>query len=338
MFMENIRKAGKKHRKVMLIVVACLCLSLVIGFATMGSLGGGNMSVEDQIAYYEDYVADLQAGTVDTATQGQIAAVYGQLASLYYQNGDTDKYTERSKRANEAYVAYYEAMVAEQRNAEGDNRALLASYLESLSSYYTNLGETEKSTAAKTESLSLQEALNKEYAATAKTEAASAATDADKQYTAAYYLTQLGTVYEAQSKADDAKAAYAEAAGYYEKAAQNAKNDDNKATYLINWGYCLAATDDAAGADAKYEEAIKLAPDNIGIVQPYIGYLLSKGEGITGENVTIAKAKLAEFAQYFTKAGDDKDTYDSLVYTIDLYDQIFNSTSSEENHEGHDHE
>jgi len=337
-FMENIRKAGKKHRKVMLIIVACLCLSLVIGFATMGSLGGGNMSVEDQIAYYEDYVADLQAGTIDTATQGQIAAVYGQLASLYYQNGETDKYTERSKKANEAYAAYYEAMVAEQRNAEGDNRALLASYLENLSSYYTNLGETDKATAARNEALSLQEALNLEYAATAKTEAAAAAADPDKQYTAAFYLTQLGTVYDAQSKTDDAKKAYSEAAGYYEKAVQNAKNDDTKASYLINWGYCLAETDDAAGADAKYEEAIQLAPDNIGIVQPYIGYLLSKGEGITGESVAAAKAKLAEFAQYFTKAGDDKDTYDSLVYTVELYDQIFNASSTEESHEGHDHE
>ena len=234
MLMEKIRNAGKKHRGVMIAVVACLCLAMVIGFATWGAISNpGAGDIDSQIAYYEQYLDQLLANEEkDNTTVGQIAGVYEILASLYYQNGETEKYTESYNNANNNYITYYEYLVDEQRNSEGDNKALLASYLEKLSSYYANAGDTEKSESAKTEALGYYKEVYTEYVDKAKADVEENSGDPVYLRTVAYYLTVLGSVYEEQANEEEATETYNEAVSYYSQAidllkAQEAEKADD---------------------------------------------------------------------------------------------------------------
>ena len=109
MFMQKIRKSTQKNRTILIIVVAVLTIGLVGSFAVWNSddyrneTGYGEMTTEEQIATYEQYVADATpaAGVeMDYASASSLANYYTQLRSLYYTASteyaatDTAKSTE----------------------------------------------------------------------------------------------------------------------------------------------------------------------------------------------------------------------------------------------------
>lgn len=99
MFMQSIRHATKKHRKVLLAVVILLLLGLVGSFATwnaanrgnIGSAGSGAGATQDQqLANYQDYIASLHTQYGDSPDYSgslTMASAYLQLSSL-----NLDKY------------------------------------------------------------------------------------------------------------------------------------------------------------------------------------------------------------------------------------------------------
>ena len=103
MFMQDIRRATKKHRTVLLVVVIILMLGLVGSFATWNSAGqggrnnfsGGDLTLEQQIAIYEEHISNLQkefGNDTDYSGSLELARAYMDLSSLY-----ADKYNADSK-------------------------------------------------------------------------------------------------------------------------------------------------------------------------------------------------------------------------------------------------
>ena len=98
-FMQNIRRATRKHRRVLLVVVILLMLGLVGTFATWNSASRGNIgnntatgnepTLEQQIDAYLNYIETLKEEAVDYSGYLNVASAYIGLNSLY-----TDKYNE----------------------------------------------------------------------------------------------------------------------------------------------------------------------------------------------------------------------------------------------------
>lgn len=330
MFMENIRNAGKKHRVLMIVIVACLCVAMVIGFAAWGSMDTGNAGRNDaasQIVYYENYINELlNSADKDNTTNGQLGSAYGYLADVYSEAGDTEKADAAEKSSNQYYISYYEALAAEQRNAEGSNNALLAGYLEQLSQYYSATGETDKATAARTEALGYYETIYADYINTAKETAEKSPTDAAIWRTVGYYISNYASIKSEQGNAEAAKTSYKEASDYYAKAlellpAESAAAD--RAVYMIDKAACLNAAGESETAKPIYDEAVQLAPDNISVVQAYLSYVMSS------EGIDAAYEKLPLYKDNF-KEGDAKTTFDNLSATITFYYQLIHSAQEGE--------
>ncbi|MEG1537060.1 MAG: hypothetical protein RR387_02100 [Clostridiales bacterium] len=94
MFMQRIRKATKKNRGVLIVVVALLTVGLIGSFAVWNSgdyanankSGGG--TVEEQISSYQDYLAGIQADSTagaDYEKVNTLASGYQYLYQLYAQ-------------------------------------------------------------------------------------------------------------------------------------------------------------------------------------------------------------------------------------------------------------
>lgn len=115
MFMQKIRRTTQKNRTILIIVVAVLTIGLVGSFAVWNSddyrneTGYGEMSTEEQIATYEQYVAEAtpaDESAMDYATASSLANYYTQLRALYYT-----ACTEASAEDADKAAAYYQQSV-----------------------------------------------------------------------------------------------------------------------------------------------------------------------------------------------------------------------------------
>ncbi|NLF79764.1 MAG: hypothetical protein GX572_01065 [Clostridia bacterium] len=127
--MQKIRRATRKHRKVLLIVVIVLAVGLVGSFAVWnsdnyGNNNGADMTIDEQIALYEDYLAKNEPAAdaeVDYSTAASMAETYMSLRSLYYQayyqiaaedaDAGAQYYTQSVVAAGKA-AAYYQKQLA----------------------------------------------------------------------------------------------------------------------------------------------------------------------------------------------------------------------------------
>jgi tetratricopeptide (TPR) repeat protein len=109
-FMQRIRRATKKHRKVLLAAVIILTIGLVGSFAVWNSDNYSNndsteMTTAEQIGLYEDYLAENEPAAdaaVDYDTAASMAEIYMSLRSLCYQ-----AYTEVAATDADAGLQYY---------------------------------------------------------------------------------------------------------------------------------------------------------------------------------------------------------------------------------------
>jgi len=89
-FMQKLRRWTKKHRVVLMIVVALLTVGLIGSFAVWrsdyGQAGNTTMTAQEQVAVYEDYLADVLPASVQEATYEEareVAALYADMFMLY---------------------------------------------------------------------------------------------------------------------------------------------------------------------------------------------------------------------------------------------------------------
>ena len=90
MFMQNIRRATRKHRKLLLAIVILLCVGMVGSFATWGSGNYSNnkdwadMNYVEKVQYYQNYISTLgYPEDVDQLTYDQ-AYELGELNETLY--------------------------------------------------------------------------------------------------------------------------------------------------------------------------------------------------------------------------------------------------------------
>jgi tetratricopeptide (TPR) repeat protein len=108
--MQRIRHATKRHGKLLIVVVAILAIGLVGSFAVWGSgdYSTGDqseMTTADQIAYYEQYLAEnepAEGSEIDFSTATNMANLYMTLHDLYYQG-----YSDVAATDSDAALAYY---------------------------------------------------------------------------------------------------------------------------------------------------------------------------------------------------------------------------------------
>jgi tetratricopeptide (TPR) repeat protein len=95
-FMQKIRRATKKHSKLLIVIVVLLAIGLVGSFAVWGSdrgaySGGDNISIAEQISQTEAYIAEYEPGQdqqIDFSTASSMASMYMQLLQFYYSGAN----------------------------------------------------------------------------------------------------------------------------------------------------------------------------------------------------------------------------------------------------------
>ncbi len=124
MFMQRIRRATYKHRKLLIVVVAVLCIGMVSSFAYWNSdsnKGGSSteVSAADQVAAYETYIADNEPADMSSVDYGGatgMASMYMQLSeyclkayseALAAGSAQAADYSARSRDAAAKAAAYY---------------------------------------------------------------------------------------------------------------------------------------------------------------------------------------------------------------------------------------
>jgi len=126
-FMQRIRKATYKHRKILIVVVAVLCVGMVNFFAYNKNSPGRNDSAEasavDQVKSYETYIAENEPAdmaSADYSTATSMASMYMQLSEYctkaYTEVLSTDQaaavdYQTRGQAAAAKAAAYYQLAI-----------------------------------------------------------------------------------------------------------------------------------------------------------------------------------------------------------------------------------
>ena len=142
MLMENIRRGAKKHRALMMIVVAGLCLSLLLGVIfTGGGRRQSEVTLAQQIAAYEGLVKDardkLAESPKDYSASGSLGDLLMELSLLHKQNNAPEKTITAAAEA----AASYETSLA---NApEGLSKIGQARIVSKLAMAYEFAGNTE---------------------------------------------------------------------------------------------------------------------------------------------------------------------------------------------------
>lgn len=167
MFMQRIRRATKKHRKVLTIVVILLMVGLVGSFAVWNSENvQGNTSQDltyaEQIELYESYLAENEPATVeeaDYATAYSLAGYYLALrtacagayqealyAETEEEQAEAEAYATQAESAVEKAIAYYGQALAQAPDTMNDEgRAQLYAELASAQLYAANQEATRAS-------------------------------------------------------------------------------------------------------------------------------------------------------------------------------------------------
>lgn len=134
MFMQKIRRATKKHRKVLTVVVILLLVGLVGSFAvwnsnSMPANANQEATYTEQVQAYENYLAEHAPATVaeaDYATAYSIAGYYmglrsacaGAYQEAYASESEADReaaaqYAARAEEAVDQAVAYYQQALSQ---------------------------------------------------------------------------------------------------------------------------------------------------------------------------------------------------------------------------------
>lgn len=129
MFMQKIRKSTYKHRKVLVVVIALLCVGLVGSFAiwnsdsVSGSGGDTAVSAAQQVESYEKYIDEnkpAQISDADYAAATNMGSMYVQLSQFcvqaYSETVASDSaaaagYNERAKTAAATAAEYYQQAI-----------------------------------------------------------------------------------------------------------------------------------------------------------------------------------------------------------------------------------
>ena len=141
MFMQRIRTATYKHRKLLLAVVIVLCLGMVGFFgknAQNASKNSGSSSSDtsssavSQVAAYEKYIAENEpaaGSTVDYTKATSLANMYLQLSQFYYQALDEVKaansteaaqYATKGQEAATKSASYYQQCIDQAPDGTSD--------------------------------------------------------------------------------------------------------------------------------------------------------------------------------------------------------------------------
>ena len=123
MLMQKIRRATKKHRKIIMAVVVLLIIGLVGSFAVWnsGSFNSGSdwedMTYEQRVAAYEEYIPTVEPENITDADYAQATEMAGLYADLYslgmyasyeiYSSVDAEE-TEIDPELEKRAVAYSE--------------------------------------------------------------------------------------------------------------------------------------------------------------------------------------------------------------------------------------
>lgn len=112
MLMENIRRGRKKYRKLLIVVIALLVISLLSTFALLGSsaglnAGGEGQQTELQIQALKEAIAqaEAQTGEKDYTANNTLASYYSNLASAYAEQGEDALVQEAAAKAAQYFRA-----------------------------------------------------------------------------------------------------------------------------------------------------------------------------------------------------------------------------------------
>lgn len=118
MFMQNIRRATKKHRTLLTVIVILLMVGVVGSFAVWDSRSFQNQTDQDTISYaeqaeaYKTYIESIEPENVSDAEYAD-AVNLAQLYSALYQSYIYASYTESDSDLSEQYSASAEEAIAQ---------------------------------------------------------------------------------------------------------------------------------------------------------------------------------------------------------------------------------
>ena len=292
MFMQNIRRATKKHRKVLLVVVVLLMFGLVGSFATwssrsgLGGIGGGaeaggEYTLDQYIAAYLDYIRSMEEEANDYSSFLSLASSYIELGYLYMEKlYDNDVDEEAAAAAEEAMKAsaawariYYQRALDDA--PEGLNVAAIADIMNGQAEACEMQGDSESAVAYRKEANSLQVTASLSNIESLKAEAVDyegcislAAAYMELSYLYADSLSSEEEEDEAMHEALSASAASARE--YFQQALDVAPEGllNEAAIAEVKFGQAEACNiaGDSEGALDYLEEANSINPDDVRII------------------------------------------------------------------------
>ena len=249
MFMQSIRRATKKHRKVLLAVVILLLVGLVSSFGiwnsiSQGSTGvsnttGDDITLEQQITAYLEYIETLKPEAVDYSGCLNLASTYKELGYLY-----ANKYSMEMENVPEASQPVYD---------EEGNEVPLGPVEEAARS----AKEAERQTAISAAEVWME--YGKNAAIQAETYYQQALDKAPAELNDAGIANIKASQAETRDMQGDTEGALAFMKEAYELTPDNS-------SYLVNLAYLEQALGNLEEALARYEEASALYPENASFV------------------------------------------------------------------------
>lgn len=291
MFMQNIRRATKKHRKLLLTVVILLMVGLVGSFATWNSSSqvangtdGSELTLAQQITAYESYVADLLAEHTDPDYSASltIASSYLDLSYLYYNKYNSDNanipsLAEPELDENGEEIPLSQEQEAARAAAEAEREEALAAVEKSrnASDEAAQLAEVYYQRALERTPEGLNDAARAEVKAGL---AAAREIQGDLEGALAYmaeaydlypdniqYLTAQASLHETLGNLEAALALYEQASALYPGNTQ----------FIISQASVHADLGHEDEARALYQEARALLPEDLTVAYYYASFLFS---------------------------------------------------------------
>ena len=253
MFMQNIRRATRKHRKLLLVIVILLCVGMVGSFAVWGS-GNFNtdkdwseMTFVEKAQYYQNYIPTLgypeEASELTYEQASELGDLYQTLSNLAQSAFDEESAEGYDAIATDSLskAVGYLVQAAELSKDLPDSE--MQRQWENIASIYTNLGETSSSEAAY-------------HKAAGFAEAALDLTDLSEQEKADAYIS-VGDLYVSGADLDSASRLYWKAIDIYRASLDQAETAADKAGIWVNIAGLFEKSGDTEGRANAYQEAIR---------------------------------------------------------------------------------
>ena len=252
MFMQNIRRATRKHRKLLLAVVILLCVGMVGSFATWGSNKYDNNTPWDEktymekAMYYQDYIdslgypEDVSQLTYDQAAE--LGDLYQTLSSLAKSAFDEESAAGYDTISNEALASAAKYLTRAAELAEDKSDTEMQSMWENIASIHTTLGDSDSATAAYKKAAGFAEAaLN---------------VDGLSEQEKAEAYVSVGDLFSSGADTENANRLYGQAITSYRTALEQAETAADKANVWTTIAGLYQKCGDAEGRANSYEEAI----------------------------------------------------------------------------------